>query len=293
VLICHEGIMATINRSRIFIESLLKLTRFGNLVIIGITQYFTAAFLVDITTLDDGRLFLLSVSTVLIAAAGYIINDYYDVKIDYINKPERVVIGKNIPRRYAILFHVVLSGIGILIGLLLSWRIAALNVLSAFLLWLYSNNLKRLPFIGNFSVAFLTGLSVWIVDLLYRHGSALIVIYASFAFFMTLVREIIKDMEDLKGDNTFGCKTLPIVWGLRRTKFVIYFILAIFGSTVLLINKFYKALPLEYFLIFLFIPLLILLYRLIRADTTRDFAALSTFCKIIMLLGILSMAFVK
>jgi 4-hydroxybenzoate polyprenyltransferase len=293
VLICHEGIMATINRSRIFIESLLKLTRFGNLVIIGITQYFTAAFLVDRSTLDDGRLFLLSVSTVLIAAAGYIINDYYDVKIDYINKPERVVIGKNIPRRYAILFHVVLSGIGIIIGLLLSWRIAALNVLSAFLLWLYSNNLKRLPFIGNFSVAFLTGLSVWIVDLLYRHGSALIVIYASFAFFMTLVREIIKDMEDLKGDNTFGCRTLPIVWGLRRTKFAIYFILAVFALTVILINQFYKALPLEYFLIFLFIPLLILLYRLIRADTTRDFAALSTFCKIIMLLGILSMAFIK
>ncbi len=293
MLICHEGIMATINRSRIFIESLLKLTRFGNLVIIGITQYFTAAFLVDRSTLDDGRLFLLSVSTVLIAAAGYIINDYYDVKIDYINKPERVVIGKNIPRRYAILFHVVLSGIGIIIGLLLSWRIAALNVLSAFLLWLYSNNLKRLPFIGNFSVAFLTGLSVWIVDLLYRHGSALIVIYASFAFFMTLVREIIKDMEDLKGDNTFGCRTLPIVWGLRRTKFAIYFILAVFALTVILINQFYKALPLEYFLIFLFIPLLILLYRLIRADTTRDFAALSTFCKIIMLLGILSMAFVK
>jgi 4-hydroxybenzoate polyprenyltransferase len=285
--------MATINRSRIFIESLLKLTRFGNLVIIGITQYFTAAFLVDKNTLGDARLFLLSVSTVLIAAAGYIINDYYDVKIDYINKPERVVIGKNIPRRYAILFHVVLSGIGIAIGLLLSWRIAALNVLSAFLLWLYSNNLKRLPFIGNFSVAFLTGLSVWIVDLLYRHGSALIVIYASFAFFMTLVREIIKDMEDLKGDNTFGCRTLPIVWGLRRTKFFIYFILTVFALTVLLINQFYKALPLEYFLIFLFIPLLILLYRLIRADTTRDFAALSTFCKIIMLLGILSMAFVK
>lgn len=285
--------MATINRSRIFIESLLKLTRFGNLVIIGITQYFTAAFLVDRTTLGDGRLFLLSVSTVLIAAAGYIINDYYDVKIDYINKPERVVIGKNIPRRYAILFHVVLSGIGIAIGLLLSWRLAALNVLSAFLLWLYSNNLKRLPFIGNFSVAFLTGLSVWIVDLLYRHGSALIVIYASFAFFMTLVREIIKDMEDLKGDNTFGCRTLPIVWGLRRTKFVIYFVLAVFALTVILINQFYKALPLQYFLIFLFIPLLILLYRLIRADTTRDFAALSTFCKIIMLLGILSMAFVK
>jgi 4-hydroxybenzoate polyprenyltransferase len=285
--------MATFNRTRTFIESLLKLTRFGNLVIIGITQYFAAGFLIDKSAVLDVKLFLLSVSTILIAAAGYIINDYYDVKIDYINKPERVVIGKSIPRRHAILFHGILSGIGILLGFFLSWKLAALNVFSVFLLWLYSNNLKRLPFIGNFSVALLTGLSVWIVDPLYRHGSALIVIYASFAFFMTLVREIIKDMEDLKGDNTFGCRTLPIVWGLRRTKFAIYFILAFFALTVVLINQFYKALPLDYYIIFLFIPLLWLLYRLIRADTTKDFATLSAFCKVIMLLGIISMAFVK
>ncbi|HEY9045297.1 MAG TPA: geranylgeranylglycerol-phosphate geranylgeranyltransferase [Ohtaekwangia sp.] len=284
--------MASVNRTRIFIESLLKLTRFGNLVIIGVAQYFTAAFLIDRSSPGDIRLFLLSVSTIVIAAAGYIINDYYDVKIDYINKPDRVVIGRNIPRRHAILFHVVLSGLGILLGLVLSWRIAAINVISVFLLWLYSNNLKRLPFIGNFSVAMLTGLSIWIVDLLYHSGSALILIYASFAFFMTLVREIIKDMEDLKGDNTFGCRTLPIVWGLRRTKFVIYLIIAIFAVTVLLLNYFYKALPIEYYIIFLFVPLLYLLYRLVLADTTKDFASLSTFCKIIMLLGILSMAFI-
>lgn len=272
-----------------FVGSLIKLTRFGNLIIIGLAQYFTAGFLVGVHTLDDIRLFLLSTSTVLIAAAGYVINDYYDVKIDYINKPERVVIGKSITRRYAILFHVVLSGMGILLGLYISWRIAALNVVSVFLLWLYSNSLKRLPFVGNFTVALLTGLSIWIVDVLYRTGSPLIVIYASFAFFITLVREIIKDMEDLKGDNTFGCKTLPIVWGLRRTKLVIYFILSIFSVTVVVLNHFYKALPLEYYFIFFFIPLLWMIYRLVRADTKKDFTILSGFCKVIMLLGILSM----
>lgn len=272
-----------------FVGSLLKLTRFGNLIIIGLAQYFTAGFLVGVHTLNDIRLFLLSTSTILIAAAGYVINDYYDVKIDYINKPERVVIGKNITRRYAILFHVVLSGMGLLLGLYISWRIAALNVVSVFLLWLYSNSLKRLPFVGNFTVALLTGLSIWIVDVLYRTGSPLIVIYASFAFFITLVREIIKDMEDLKGDNTFGCKTLPIVWGLRRTKLVIYFILSVFSITVVVLNHFYKALPLEYYFIFLFIPLLWMVYRLVRADTKRDFTILSGFCKVIMLLGILSM----
>ena len=162
--------------------------------------------------------------------------------------------------------------------------------MSVFLLWFYSNNLTRLPFIGNLTVAFLTGLSILIVDSLYRTGSALIVIYGSFAFFMTLVREIIKDMEDLKGDNTFGCKTLPIVWGIRKTKFMIYSILGTFAVIVVILNYFYKALPFSYFVVFLFLPLLWMLYRLIRADMKKDFTVLSTFCKVIMLLGILSMA---
>jgi 4-hydroxybenzoate polyprenyltransferase len=289
--------MAEIVKSiRNFLASLLKLTRFGNLIIIGLAQYFTAGYLIGVQTLDDIRLFLLSASTVLIAAAGYIINDYYDVKIDYINKPERVVIGKSIPRRYAILFHVMLSGIGIVIGMYLSWRtgawrIAAINMLSVFLLWWYSNSLKRLPFVGNLTVAFLTGLSILVVDALYRTGNSLIVIYGLFAFFMTLVREIIKDMEDLKGDNTFGCRTLPIVLGIRKTKVIIYMILLVFSVTVVVLNHFYEALPLKYYLIFLFIPLLWFVYRLIRADMKRDFSILSSFCKVIMLLGILSMAF--
>lgn len=275
-----------------FIESMLKLTRFGNLMIIGFAQYFTAAFLISKDAIYDVRLLLLSTSTVLIAASGYIINDYYDVKIDYINKPDRVVIGRNITRRYAILFHVVLSALGILIGLYLSWRIAAVNVLSVFLLWLYSNNLKRLPFIGNLTVAILTGASIYVVDILYRTNDPLVIIYGLFAFFMTLVREIIKDMEDLKGDNTFGCKTLPIVWGIRKTKMIIYIILSIFSATVIVLNQLYEALPFRYYLILLFIPLLWLVLSLIRADMKKDFSWLSTFCKVIMLLGILTMSFV-
>lgn len=275
-----------------FIESLLKLTRFGNLVIIGFAQYFTSAFLINKETIYDVQLLMLSISTVLIAAAGYIINDYYDVKIDYINKPERVVIGKDITRRYAILFHVLLSALGILIGLYLSWRIAAVNVLSVFLLWLYSNNLKRLPFIGNLTVAVLTGASIYVVDILYRTNNPLVIMYALFAFFMTLVREIIKDMEDLRGDNTFGCKTLPIVLGIRKTKMIIYIILIIFSITVIVLNRLYEALPFRYYLVLLFIPLVWLFFRLLRADMKKDFSWLSTFCKLIMLLGILTMSFV-
>jgi 4-hydroxybenzoate polyprenyltransferase len=277
-----------------FLQSLLKLTRFWNLLIIGLAQYFTAFFLIGARTnvFFDFDFFLLCSSTVVIAAAGYIINDYYDVKIDFINKPDRVVVGKAITRRYAILFHVILSGLGILIGFYLSLQIFAYNVLSVFLLWLYSNSLKRLPFIGNFTVALLTGLSIYLVEVYYRVGSSTVLIYAAFSFFMTLVREIIKDMEDLKGDNTFGCRTLPIVLGIRKTKQIIYAVLALFSITVLILNHFFASPYIHYFLIFLFVPLLWLLNRLIRADTTKDYAWLSNFCKLIMLLGILSMTFV-
>jgi len=274
------------------LAALLRLTRFWNLLIIGFAQYCTAAFLIDPKTILSTHLFLLSVSTVIVAAAGYIINDYYDVKIDLINKPGRVVIGKNITRRYAILFHSFLSITGVVIGFFLNWKIGAINFLSVFFLWLYSNNLKRQPFIGNFIIAVLTGLSILIINIFYGSNTYLVGIYSLFAFFMTLVREMIKDMEDLKGDDTFGCKTLPIIWGIRKSKWFVYIVVGLFAIAVLFINRIYVGLPMYYFILFLFFPLAGLLIYLGRSDTVKDFHRLSQVCKVIMLLGISSMAFI-
>ena len=273
------------------LNSLLRLTRFWNLLIIGLAQYCTAGFLISTETIFDIRLFLMSTSTILIAAAGYIINDYYDVKIDLINKPERVVIGKGITRRYALLFHTVLSVTGVAIGFLLNWKIGVTNFTCAFLLWLYSNALKRLPFVGNLTVALLTGLSIFIVNLLYPPMVVLVGIYSLFAFFITIVREIIKDLEDLRGDDTFGCKTLPIVWGIRGTKLFTYFLLALFVLLVIVLHQLSTPLPINFFSWSLFLPIVMLVGWLVRADTRRDFYQLSQFCKVIMLAGILSMAF--
>lgn len=275
------------------IRALIRLTRFWNLVIIGVSQYFAALFLIDRNLIVDWRLFVLATSTVIIAAAGYIINDYYDIKIDLINKPQRVVIGKSITRRYALFFHSVLVVIGVGLGFVISWRIGIVNFLSAFLLWWYSNSLKRQPFIGNMVVAVLTSISILLIDILYYSDNLLVIIYALFAFFMTLIREILKDMEDLRGDNTFGCKTLPIVWGIRKTKGMIYSLLILLAASVLLLNFRFVQLPFYYFVIFLYVPLGLLLLRLIRADTRKDFYWLSQWCKIIMLLGILSMVFIN
>lgn len=283
---------AAIAKAKDFTASLLRLTRVWNLLIIALAQYFTAAYLVDEDVVLNPRLALLTLSTLLVAAAGYIINDYYDVKIDLINKPDRVVVGRSIGRRYALLLHSVFSVAGIAIGTYLSLWIGAVNLFSVWLLWLYSNTLKRKPFVGNVAVALLTGLSILVVDALFYPHHSLIWIYALFAFFMTLVREIVKDMEDLKGDNTFGCRTLPILLGIRRTKAIIFLILIVFLTSVVVLNRSYTQLPLYYFVLFLFAPVSLLAIWLLRADMKKEFTWISTFCKVILVLGIISMAFV-
>lgn len=276
----------------------IQLTRFWNLLIIVFAQYFTASFLIDSAKnityyLLHRELFLLSLSSVLIAAAGYIINDYYDVKIDLINKPHRVVVGKVLKRRVAMVAHTVLNFTGIGIGFLLSWQIGLINFTSALLLWLYSNQLKRMPFIGNFVVALLTGLSIYIVEILFQSGNILVIAYALFAFAFTLIREIIKDMEDLRGDATFGCRTLPVVYGLRKTKNLIYILSLAFLTGLCLLAYVFVGEEMTLFCLLLIIPLGFLAYRLSIADTIRDFNYLSNYCKVIMFLGILSMIIFK
>jgi 4-hydroxybenzoate polyprenyltransferase len=274
------------------LQALLRLTRFSNLLIIGFAQYFTACFLINRAYFFDWHLLALSSGTIFIAAAGYIINDYYDIKIDLVNKPDRMVIGKKIPRRVALFLHTLLSMLGVAIGLLLGWKIGVIIFFSSFSLWWYSNSLKRQPFIGNFVVALLIGLSIELVNILYTANNYLVTVYSLFSFFMTLLREIIKDMEDLKGDSSFGCKTLPIVWGIRKTKLFIYFLLIIYSVIVSVLNALFIKVPITYFTLLIFIPMGSLFIFLIRADTGKDFNQLSKLCKLILLLGILSMVFV-
>ncbi len=273
---------------------LLKLIRFPNLAIIAITQFMVALFLIDSTTfstiIGDYNLFLLIISTLFIASSGYIINDYYDIKIDYVNKPDRVVIGKHIKRRQVLIIHSIFNFVGIALGAFVSWWVLGVNVLAAFLLWLYSNQLKRLPLWGNLSVSFLTGLSVFVVYLHYYSNLESILMYSSFAFFISLIREIIKDLEDMEGDEKFGCKTLPISIGSPKTKKVIYAINILFIMVVWYVTQDWQMfLP---FSITLVLILGFLCLKLFYADKKQDYAQLSIFAKVIMVIGIASMTII-
>jgi 4-hydroxybenzoate polyprenyltransferase len=281
----------------ILLLGFIKLVRLPNLLIIILTQYITRIFLIGPKEnwwqhITDIKFMLLSLSTVLIAAAGYIINDYYDIKIDTINKPKRVVVGRLLRRRKALAAHIILNIIGILIAFGISLKIGAITFVSGFLLWLYSNQLKRLPFTGNFVIASLTAVSVMVVFVYAPRNEFMVYIFAFFAFFISLIREIIKDMEDMKGDATFGCQTLPIIWGIRRTKTLLYLLIASFLFVLFMLSLYLHQALVTYFCVFILIPVGWLTFKLIRADTKKDFTYLSTLCKVIMLSGVLSMVWI-
>ncbi|TDQ16372.1 4-hydroxybenzoate polyprenyltransferase [Algoriphagus boseongensis] len=277
-------------------RSLFRISRPINLLMVAFAQFMAAYFLIEtsnigLPVLQDFRLYLLVLSTVMITAAGYMINDYYDVKIDYVNRPQEVVVGKGIKRRMVIFLHSLFNFTAIGLGWLVSPRIAMVNFFAAFLLWLYSNQLKREPFIGNLAVAFLTGLSIYLVAFYYQKNELLVLTYAIFAFFLNLIREIIKDIEDRPGDRKHGCRTLPIVIGFRKTKQVIFVIAICFVGAILTVTFQLSNSNLFAFFGILGVVFFGFMWKVYKADRKREFTQLSAWAKLLMLAGTMSMAF--
>lgn len=284
--------------ARVFsLSALLKIIRPVNLLIVAFAQLMTAHFLVETTgdgssVLLDPNLYLLILSTLILAASGYMINDYYDVKIDYVNKPQEVIVGKILKRRSVMFFHTVLNLLGIGLGMYISLKVGFINFVAAFLLWLYSNSLKRLPLVGNLTVAFLTGLAIWIIGFYYQTSLLLISVYAIFSFFINLIREIIKDIEDRQGDRKHGSKTLPIILGFRNTKKVIFMIAGLFVLSISFVTVKLQNEWLFYYFGGLSLFFILFMYKIYMADRKAHFTQLSFLFKLLMLTGIISMGFV-
>ncbi len=303
--------------------AVFRLVRFPNLMIIALLQSLIRyGLIIPILAhygyepvLSDFRFALLVIASVCLAASGYVINDYFDIKIDRLNRPEKMVIDNGMKRREAMFFHVLLSFIGVFIGLFLayisrkeSWALLFLVV--PVFLWYYSTTFKKQGFIGNMVVAGLTSLvSILVVSLEFAmmarvHGNQIIdseacstawfwtLGFAFFSFITTLIREVVKDMEDIYGDEKEGCKTLPIEIGIDYSKLLV---LILTSFTVISIWGLYfyfeilnnSILTLWYFLVLITLPFALSLIQLYRANTPRDYHLLSTFYKIIMLVDVL------
>jgi 4-hydroxybenzoate polyprenyltransferase len=312
------------------IAAFMKLIRWPNLVFIGLTQwlfYFAVFFslyhenAVIYNQLNSSYylFYLLMLASVLIAAAGYIINDYFDIQIDTVNKPEKNVVDRIIKRRWVIVWHWIFSLLGILISIYVSaktgkWLIGILNIFAVLLLWFYSTHFKRMLIVGNVVIAALTG---WVIVVVYFFAGAtllnfrgwnpevypfnvklfykLTMLYAGFAFVMTLIREVIKDLEDMLGDARYNCKTIPIVWGVPATKVYTGVWITVSMASLLIVQLYawqsgwwWSTL---YCLLFIILPLGLVFKSLLSAKSAADYHRISNLIKLVMLAGILSMIF--
>jgi 4-hydroxybenzoate polyprenyltransferase len=312
--------MATSNNFTL--TDFFKLVRWPNLVMLFIVQYALRYFYIlprlgasDVNiAVNHFQFFLITLSTVLIAAGGYIINDIEDVASDNINKKTNRIVGVSIHEKIANNLYTFITFLGVIIGFLLTMLydiklIGFINVFTAGLLYFYSNTYKCVALVGNIVISILTGMTM--IILLIVEPAALanndikvfITGYAVFAASFTLIREIIKDIEDMKGDSVVGCKTLPIMIGSTPTKWVVVvlsgflFCLLLFAQyswyeTVKFIsqgnlnNGFY--LVFSYILVFITIPVGYLTYLLIKGDEKLSFTNCSKMAKLIMAAGIFS-----
>jgi 4-hydroxybenzoate polyprenyltransferase len=292
-------------------KAFLKLIRFPNLLIIAFTQYMVRWFILNPkgSTITDFQFFLLSLSTVMIAAAGYVINDYFDVRIDKVNKPERMVIDKGVKRRVAIGAHTVINILAVLIAAYVAitvgnWKLVLIHLLAATGLWLYSTTFKRKFLIGNIVISGFTALVPFITGLYEYSGCPklcldswnmkVILSLSFFAFITTLLREIIKDIEDIEGDKEFGCKTMPIVLGIEATKRIVmaWIVLTMICLGLIQYHFLKRSFYVEfyYFLLTLQVPFIFLLWKLNRAVTKTDFRLAGNTAKFIMVMGVCFLA---
>jgi len=282
-------------RRRHKIRGLFRLIRIPNLLMILLCQVLVSFRLLEpdwwLNPTQTRAMVFVFLATLASAAGGYIINDYYDVKIDVLNKPKRVIVGQLVSRRKSLIAHFLLFLSAVCFGFFAGLRVAAVVFFSSSWLWLYSNKLKRLPLIGNFSIAVLTAVALYLPSKVSPPSSGTLLIFCLFAFWISLIREIVKDMEDIRGDVRHGCRTLPIVLGIPKTRSVLY----IFGI-LFLITIFWSSFSMppvwRYVALVLAIPLTVFYIKLTKADTQKAFSELSLWCKWIMLGGTISILLV-
>ncbi len=308
----------------------LKVIRWQNLLIIFLTMFLAWwCVVLPLESIDTGKPNLLlnainficiSASTLLIAAGGYIINDYFDIKIDIINRPDSVIIGKRISVKAAIAMHTVCNIIAVLLAGFVAWQVrhlewVFLQLSGTLLLWFYSTHFKRQYIIGNVVVAFVTAtLSVMVLivyepvlqqhfamplnaESIRNHASCLpvwvLIVYAFFAYMLTWIREIVKDMEDFKGDEQEGCKTMPVMKGLKYSIVFIRILCIATIITITIASVFLKIY--NYNILYIYMQLCIVLPLTLWTiffgllPHKQDYGLYSKRLKIIMLLGILSL----
>jgi 4-hydroxybenzoate polyprenyltransferase len=279
------------------IFSLLSVVRGYNILILIFAQYLASIFIFSPekslkNVLLDLHLLYLIIATVCVVAAGYIINNFYDEKLDHINRPLKSSLDNFVRQETKLGIYFFLNFLGFVFGILISWRAALFFAVYIFGIWFYSHKLKKYPLTGLIAATVVTVLPFFVVFIYFKNFSKVIFVHAIFLFLVIMVRELIKDLENLKGAIANDYDTFPVVYGEKRTKQTAILIL-IFTLIPIGILFSYPALSIMkyYFYAAMFTHIFIGFY-LWKSTTRNQYRILHNILKLLLLIGVFSLVFI-
>lgn len=274
--------------------ALLSIVRWYNILLITISLYLTEIFIFNkdtslFITIQHPEIHLYTLSIVFLTMGGYLINAFYDFEKDLINHPETTYFGRLVSKKTCLNTYVILTILGITIGGLISKKILLFNLLLAMGLWLYSHKLRKKPLTGELSATFLT-ISCFIGLYVYNNlePNKTLILFVTYLFTIDLTREIIKKMVSLKGDLIVGEKSIPILFGIKFTKYIIlsqmiFSLLAIFTLLPTIIEK-----NIAYYFVIAVLIILFSIFLLNKSKSPSQFDKINTAYKLLLLLAIFS-----
>jgi 4-hydroxybenzoate polyprenyltransferase len=279
------------------IFSLLSVIRGYNIFVLIAAQYLASIFIFSPkkslrSVIFDLNLFYIVLASVCVVAAGYIINNFYDAKVDQINRPVKTKIDNYVKQETKLSLYFFLNFLGFTFGFFVSLKSALFFAVYIFGIWFYSHKLKRHPFTGLISATILTILPFFAVFVYYKNFSKIIFVHAIFLFLVIMVRELIKDLENIKGALANNYKTFSVVYGERKTK-QLSILLLLFTIFPIIILFSYPALSyMRYYFYLALLTLFFVGFYLWKSTKQKEYTFLHNILKLLLLIGVFSLVFI-
>ena len=277
--------------------SLFSALRVYNILVLIFAQYLAAIFVFSPTkslkdVIFDLHLFFLVLASIFVVAGGYIINNFYDVKVDKINRPLKSGLDNYVKQATKLRLYFLLNFSGFCFGILISWRAALFFAVYIFSIWFYSHKLKKHPLFKVISATVLTILPFFAVFVYFENFSKIIFFQAFFLFLVIMVRELIKDLQKIKGAIANNYSTFPVIYGEKRTKQVSILLLSCTGIPITVLFSYPALSYMRYYFYFALVILVFVGFYLWKSKTTNHYRILHNILKLLLLIGVLCLVFI-
>ncbi len=288
-------------KSKLFLTkifSLFSVVRGYNIWVVALAQYLSAIFILAtnkraLDVLLDAKLFLIVISSILTIASGYIINNFYDSKKDLINRPRKAMLDRLVSQSTKLKVYFSINLFVAFLASFISWRAVLFFSAYIFLIWYYSHKLKKFPFIGNLIAALLAVLPFFGVLMYYKNFYSVVFAHATFLFLLILIREFVKDLENIEGDLIANYKTIPVLFGEGIAKYTITLLTLLTIIPVYFLIDVFDVGYMDIYFYTSYLVLIFFLLRLWKSKTKQEFVSLHFIIKLVIVAGVFCIVLIE